>query len=607
MAQVASSRPNGISRTRINVVLLLCVALSLMTVRQLVTIQIRKQYDGYDLQAKAEQELTKYVILQPRRGMISDRNGVPLALNVDRDSVYIDPTAIKDPAKLALLLAPILKLEPADLAHKLGDKHREWDRLARWIEPEAADQIRKLGQNGQTPDGLFLLPEAKREYPQGSFAAQVVGVANYEGTGITGVEGFYDSEIKGITGTLQAQQDAGQQPIWIAPQQIRQPQDGANIKLTIDSTVQKVAEDALKEAIDKHHAEGGTVLVMQPDTGEVLGMASWPTFDPNNYVDLDPALYNHNPAMNNLYEPGSTFKVLLTATGLQTNSFTADTTVSDVGSIQRYGYTLHNWNSAGIGATNPETMLYRSSNVAALQFGEKVGREKFYQYVKAFGYGEPTNIDLAGEEGGIVNWPIGDNWSDLTLDQNSFGQGIAVTPLQHLTAISAVANGGKLMWPHVVRERCTGSSCETVQPKVVRQVVDQGVTDQIRNMLVKNANQYAQTVWGPLTGRYHDMPLVPGYRVVAKTGTSQIAVNGGYDNNGTIGSVVGWAPAEHPKISVLVKIDRPKDDIWGVGTAIPVYQKVVSQLLPYFNVAPDPAVMDPLQAAVLHLPVPGQP
>ncbi|GAC1536091.1 MAG: penicillin-binding protein 2 [Herpetosiphon sp.] len=602
MAQVATTQPHGISRTRINVVLLVCVLLSLLTTRKLVTIQVIKQANGHDLAARAEQELTKYVVLQPRRGTITDRNGIVLAMNVDRDSLYIDPTAVKEPEKLSILLAPILGQSAADLLPKLSNKNREWDRLARWIEPAAADQIRKLGDKGELPPGFFLLPEAKRVYPQGTFASQIVGLANYEGTGISGIEGYYDSEIKGITGTLQAEQDASQQPIWIAPHQIQQPQDGMNVKLTLDSTVQKVAEDTLKEAINQHHADGGSVVVMNPDTGEILGMASWPTFDPNNYVDLDPAVYNHNPAMNNVYEPGSTFKVLLTAMGLQSKAFTPNSTVSDVGAIQRYGWSIHNWNSAGIGATTPETMLYRSSNVAALQFGEMVGKDRFYQFVKAFGYGQPTNIDLAGEEGGIVNWPIGDKWSLLTLDQNSFGQGIAVTPLQHLTAISAVANGGNLMLPHLRREFCNGtSSCQQVAPTVVRHVLDQEATDQIRDMLVKNANQYAQVVWGPRTGRYKDMPLVPGYRVCAKTGTSQIAVNGGYDSNATIGSVVGWAPAEHPRISVLVKIDRPKDDPYGVSVAIPVYQKVVSQLLPYYGVAPDPKLMDPLQAKVLNL------
>ncbi len=601
MAQV-TTRPSGISRTRINVVLLVCLVLSALTTRQLVVIQVLKQANGRDLEARAQQELRKYVVLQPRRGTIYDRNGAALAMNIDRDSVYVDPSLVKEPEKLAIVLAPILKLDPTALTKQLGDKTREWDRLARWIEPAAAAQIRKLGEDNQPPDGIVLIPEAKRAYPQESFASQIVGVANYEGSGISGVEGYYDSEVKGITGTLQAEQDAGQQPIWIAPRQVVQPQDGMDLKLTIDSTVQKIAEDSLKKAVEQHSAEGGTILVMNPNTGEILAMASWPSFDPNHYLEVDPALYNHNPALTDQYEPGSTFKVLLTAMGLQTKSFTANTTVNDNGSISRYGWSISNWNAEGIGPTDPATMLYRSSNVAALQFGEMIGPDNFYSYVKQFGYGQPTGIDMAGEGVGMVQWPLDDSWDQSNLDTNSFGQGIAVTPLQHLTAISAVANGGKLMRPHIVHQHCRAASCEDVQPEVVRTVLDQEVTDQIRDMLVGNANQYARTVWGPRTGVYHDMPLVPGYRVCAKTGTSSIPVNGGYDNNATIGSVVGWAPAEQPRISVLVKIDRPKDDIWGVGVAIPVYQEVVAQLLPYFGVAPDPTLIDPLQAAVLDPP-----
>lgn len=599
MAQAVSTRPVGIGRSRINVVLLVCVVLSALTARQLVQIQVLKEAKGRNLEERVQQELRKHVILQPRRGTIYDRNGVALAMNVNNDSVYVDPTMVEEPEKLALLLAPILELDPSELARKLGDKTREWDRLKRWIHPEAAAKIRKLGEEGEPPEGIFLIPEARRAYPQGAFASQIVGVANHEGTGISGVEAFYDREIKGITGTLEAEQDAGQQPIWIAPSHIVQPQDGEDIKLTIDSTVQKVIEDTLYQAVDQFKADSGTVVVMDPNTGEVLGMASWPTFDPNHYTELDPALYNHNPAVTQVYEPGSTFKVLVATMGFQTKSFTPDTTVHDGGVIERYGWPLRNWNGQGGGPTTPAQMLFRSSNVAALQFGEMIGPDNFYHYVKQFGYGQPTGIDLAGETDGIVNWPHNESWSPLDLDTNSFGQSIAVTPVQHLTAISAVANGGRLMWPHVVRERCNGTSCEFVEPQVVRTVVDDAVTDQLRDMLVANANNYAQVVWGPLTNQYHDMPLVPGYRVTAKTGTSQIALNGGYDNNSVIGSVVGWAPSENPKLAVLVKIDRPKYDQYGVLVAIPVYQKIVSALLPYFHVAPDPALVDPAQAEVL--------
>jgi cell division protein FtsI (penicillin-binding protein 3) len=264
--------------------------------------------------------------------------------------------------------------------------------------------------------------------------------------------------------------------------------------------------------------------------------------------------------------------------------------------LPRYGWTLCNWNKAGNGALTLGRMLYFSSNVAALQFAEMIGRDNFYKYVKLFGYGQPTGIDMAGEGPGIVNWPIGEEWSDLVLNTNAYGQSIAVTPVQHLTAISAIANGGTLMTPYVVKRKCKGAHCEEIAPRPVRRVVDQQVTDQIRTMLVDNADAaYAPVVWGPITGSYARMPLVPGFHVTAKTGTSQIAVDGVYDSNGTIGSVVGWAPADHPRIAVLVKIDRPKDDPWGVNTAIPVYQKVVSQLLTHFRIAPNPELIDPLQ------------
>ena len=596
MAYVTASRPTGISRTRMHVILLVCLLLALLTSRQLVTIQVYKNVHDRNLTERAQQELALHKVLQPRRGTIYDRNGAALAMNVYGDSLYVEPTRIKEPEKLAILLAPIVDNDVESVHKTLSNKTREWDRLARWLTPEAADKVRMLGADGQLPEGLHLIPEAQRTYPQGAFAARIVGVANYEGDGISGVEAFYNTEVKGITGTLQAEQDAAQRPIWIAPQRIVEPQDGTHLTLTLDSTVQRVIERELAEAVTKHKADGGTIIVMEPSTGEVLGMASWPSFDPNRYTEIDPELYNHNAAVTDIYEPGSTFKVILTAIGLQTGAFTADTTVNDTGCIRRYGWPICNWNRAGNGPVTPGKMLYVSSNVGALQFAEMVGRENFYKYVKLFGYGQPTGIDIAAEDSGIVNWPIVENWSDLTLSQNGFGQSIAVTPIQHLTAISAIANGGTLMRPHVVKRLCKGAQCEDIAPETVRRVVDQGVTDQIRDMLVANSDgAYAPVVWGPLTGSYQPMPLVPGFRVTAKTGTSQIAVNGGWDNNGTIGSVVGWAPAENPRISVLVKIDRPKDDPWGVNTAIPVYQKVVSQVMRYYRMHPNPDFMNPIQ------------
>lgn len=577
--------------------LLAVLAMTLVVSQQLVRVQIYQELRGRQLNELVQQELQAHEVLQPRRGTIYDRNGVALAMNVNMPSLYVDPSKIEEPEKLAIMLAPLIGRETGDLLPILRDKEREWARLARWIAPSAAEEIARLGEEGEPPTGVYLVPEAQRAYPQGQFASRVVGVANHEGIGISGVEAFYDTEIKGITGTLRAERSASQQPIWIAPQQIIEPQDGMDVTLTIDSTVQKVVEDELRRVVEEQQAEGATILVMDPGTGEVLGMATWPVFDPNQYV-ANPAefsleMINRNNALTDVYEPGSTFKVIVTAIGLQTGAFTPDTVVNDTGVVYRYGEDIGNWNRAGNGMVTPGLMLYHSSNVAALQFGELIGRDNFYKYVKLFGYGQQTGIDLGGEGEGIVRWPEseGENWSDLTLNTNSFGQGIAVTPIQHLTAFSAIANGGLLMWPHVIKEKCQGTQCTPVKPRVVRRVVDQPVTDALREMLTRNAEHYANLIWGPVNQNWGDQPLVPGYRVGAKTGTSQIAVNGVYDSNAVVGSVVGFAPSEQPRIAVLVKIDRPKKAAYGIEAAIPTYQRVVTRLMSHFRIPPDPHYM----------------
>jgi len=590
MAQMTAPQRVAIPRWRVNLLLLVVLTMATLTVRQLVEIQVYQELKGRRLDQLVQQELQAHVVLQPRRGTIYDRNGVPLAMNVNLPSLYVDSTKVQEPEKLSILLAPIVNRDASEIAKILGDKEREWTRVARWISQDAAEQIKLLGEDGSLPAGFFLIPEAQRVYPQGEFASRIVGVANYEGTGIAGVEAFYNDSIKGITGTLRAERSPDERPIWIAPQQIVEPQNGVDVKLTIDSTVQKLIEDELKRVVEEQQAEGATILVMDPTSGEVLGMATWPTFDPNKYTEYPLETINRNNALTDVYEPGSTMKVLVTAMGLQTGTFTPQTTVNDSGVIHRYGWDIGNWNRAGNGPTTPGEMLYRSSNVAALQFGELVGRDNFYKYLKMFGYGQPSGIDLSGEGEGIVKWPENhpDNWTDLTLGQNSFGQGIAVTPIQHLTAYSAVANGGLLMWPHVVKETCNGTQCTAVKPRVVRRVLDQPVTDMVRGMLTKNSENYGASFWYWNGNQFFDQPLVPGYRVAAKTGTSQIAVNGGYDNNAVIGSVVGWAPSENPRISVLVKIDRPKKAQYGIEAAIPVYQRIVSKLMTHFRIPPDP-------------------
>jgi cell division protein FtsI (penicillin-binding protein 3) len=514
-------------------------------------------------------------------------------MDIERESLWVIPRFIDDENvdQLAVTLAAMLELDVQTVYDALTAENVYWQRLARWLEPAVARQIESLDE-----DGLQLIYEPLRYYPQETFAAHVVGAVNHEGEGISGVESYYNTALKGITGTITAEFDPAHNPIAIAPQQVRPARNGVDLMLTIDPYVQYVAETELQKAVEEHDADGGSVVVMEVATGAIRGMASWPSFDPNQFHRYDPTTYSRNPAVSTLYEPGSTFKIVTAAAGLHTGAFTADTPINDTGVIYRFGERLKNWNAGANGIIDPGDMLYYSSNVGALQMAEMMGPTDFYRMVREFGFGEATGVDLGGEEIGIVHDTDPEHYNGMTLLTNSYGQGISVTPLQMVQSAAIIANDGVLMQPYVVEQICEDGVCEKTQPTARRQVVDPGVAWTVRRMLVRSANHYAPVVWAEQTGNHGDQWLVPGYQVAAKTGTASIPLPGGrYDPNFTIGSVLGFAPAEDARYAVLVKVDRPRDDIWGVRTAIPLYYNVVEQLLRYASVPPDPHLRSPGQ------------
>src|SRR5262249_43488778 len=282
--------------------------------------------------------------------------------------------------------------------------------------------------------------------------------------------------------------------------------NGADLELTLDPLVQHVIDTELKAAVEKHSASGGTVIVLDPRSGAIRGMASYPTFDPNRYNDYKPEMYNVNPAIGKLYEPGSTFKIVTISAGLQAGAFTTDTQVDDEGIIDRYDTTLGNFDQNGHGMITPGDVLKYSSNVGALQFNEMTGPAKFYDTVRKYGFGKPTGVDLAGEEGGIVHDATAPDWSPITLDTNAYGQSIAVTPLQLVRMVAAVGNGGKLMRPYIVQKRCHGDMCETTQPHQDEQPISPEVAAVVRQMLVVSANHYTDQDG---TGSTF---MMPGYR-----------------------------------------------------------------------------------------------
>lgn len=585
------TRPQ-LSRWRINAVLLAICVFAFATSHKLFDVQVVRHEE---LAGLAAGEFRRDRRLLANRGLIKDSAGNILAMNVDRDSLAVTPPLVKpeEVDKLALLLAPLIGKAPEDLRALIGDRSREYVVLGRRLTPEASEQVRQLNNSA-----LVLEPEPIRVYPHGTFAANLVGVSNHENVGISGVEGYANDLLAGVSGSIQAETDSAANPIWITPPNVQEPRDGSDLTLTIDPVAQRIAEQELARGIQEHGASGGSITVMDPDTGAILGMASWPPFDPNNYLEYPEEVYYRNAATTDTYEPGSTFKVVNLAIGLDAKAFTPESYVYDPGFIERAPGCCRNWDGTGHADMNPANVIYYSSNVGALQFAEMTGADRFYAGVKAFGYGEATGVEVMGEAAGSVQWPeTTEDWRPIVLSTNGYGQGISVTPIQQLRAVAAVANGGRLMQPYLIKERCEQGACYKTEPKELRRVLDPATSETIKPMMVAVTNgNYAAMVWLNQCGAA-PVPLVPGYNIASKTGTSSIPNGyGGYEDGATIGSIVGFAPAEKPKVAVLVKLDRTKD-IWGVS-AIPVYARVMEQLLNHYDAAPDPSLVDECQKQV---------
>jgi cell division protein FtsI (penicillin-binding protein 3) len=593
-----TAQPNrtvAISRWRINALLIVFVLLLGRIGVQLGDIQLVRHTE---LRDRARNEIDQRLLLPPDRGVIRDRKGNVLALNVQFQSLYVQPQLIdpKQAPKLAAVLSGLLSMPVNDIQASLTNTDYQWRAIKRWLQPEIADRISALeADDPKLWQAFQFVYEPRRVYPQNTFAASVIGPVNQEGVGISGVEASYDDLLKGSTGVITAEVDATRRPIWIAPQEQTPATDGTDLDLTIDPLIQHTIETTLKQSVEAHSADSGTIIVLDVKTGAIRGMASFPTFDPNRYGEYPESIYNRNPAISELYEPGSTFKIATISIGLDAGAFNYETTVDDPGTIFRYGWSLSNWNGGANGAITPAKVLYYSSNVGALQFNELTGPEAFYKKVGELGYGTPTGVDMSGEESGIVRDPNAPDFSPLNFNTNSYGQGIAVTPLQQVRMVATIGNDGVMMKPYVVQRRCHGEVCSETQPQVMGRPIKPEVARRVRLMLIDSANHYAPVVWAAKTGIYDDTWLVPGYKVAAKTGTSTVPNGQGGFEDWTIGSVVGLVPAEQPRYAVLVKIDHPKDDIWGVSTAVPVYQTIATQLLTYERIAPDDTLYGPGQ------------
>jgi cell division protein FtsI/penicillin-binding protein 2 len=518
--------------------------------------------------AMAEEEHQAEVTIRPRRGAIYDRNGFLLAADTFQYEVAASPAIISDPYATADRLFPLLRVSRDDVLSALTSDAL-WVPLSRGVSQQAGETIREWDITG-----IEVTPRNKRVYPEGTLAAHLLGFVNDNNDGFYGIEGYYDTMLHGTPGLRQGERDPFGSSIPIGPGQYVPPRRGSNLVLTIDRTAQYIVERELAEAITRYQAESGTVVVLDPQTGSIIAMASWPTFDPNHFAGTDQTLFS-NPAVSEQYEPGSVFKVITMAAGLDAGIITPDTTIYDGGVIEVGGRTIYNWDRQPHGTVNMTTVLAESLNVGASQVAVMLGKERFYTYVRRFGFGRISEVDLDNEGPGTLKTPGDPDWHESDLGTNSFGQGIAVTPLQMAIAVAAIANDGLLMKPYVVQEITEGERTVSVQPMVVRRAVLPPTADTLTQMLAVAVE------------RETELAKVPGYRVAGKTGTAQIPVPGGYHPNLTVASFVGYLPADDPAFLILVVINKPQTSPWGGQVAAPVFAKIAQQMVTLFDVPPD--------------------
>lgn len=571
-----------IPRRRIYLVLVAFLVFMSAIGWRLVSFQILR---GADLSEEALDERFGDRVVSAQRGTIYDRNGMILASTIPSDRLEVDLNQVEpsEDDMLARVLAGPLMMSPSailDILRGARENDRVWVPVKGRLSPEQSQQLRDLKlwcMEDDTPC-LYLRPEPKRVYPNGDFASQLIGFTNWQLEGEYGIEASYDEAIGGTPGRMRAEYDVFGNLIAIGEHTIEPPTDGLDVTLTIDSAVQRAAEEQLEQAIRTNGAAGGSVLVMDAQTGAIVAMANRPSFDPNTYGEFDLALFN-NPAVSGLYEPGSTMKVITMAIGLQTGAVNPNTIFYDnPGYLEIDRYKITNLNGATYGQETMSEILQHSSNLGSAFIAGEVGPDRYYEMLRAFGIGSPTGIDLPGEVAGIVNWSENPQWRPINLSTNAFGQGITVTPIQMVAAVAACVNGGKLMKPYVVSElRQDGQVVRRNDPTVVRQVLRPEVSRQVVGMMT----DVVDNVSYPYVG-------IPGYAVGSKSGTAQIpAAGGGYEpDDQTIGSLIGIGPSENPRFVVLVKIDRPKNERLGSVTSGPPTRQLLLELFTLYAIPP---------------------
>ncbi|HXV83556.1 MAG TPA: penicillin-binding protein [Candidatus Binatia bacterium] len=525
---------------------------------------------GERLKRLGERQHLKEWIVLPKRGAVLDRTGEPLALSVETQSVYARPHRIHDPRSVSRALAKILDLDVGEVKQKVtADKPFVW--IKRQIGPQEAEQIQAL-----SPRGIGTFYEPNRYYPQGQLAGQVIGFVGLDSEGLEGLELHYNDYIRGETGSSVIERDAlGRRVLVQGVEGLKIP-PGADIHLTLDTAIQYLAEKELEATISKFRAKAGVAIVVEPSTGEVLALANYPSFNPNQFSKQS-SHQKRNRAVTDSFEPGSTFKTILAAAALEEGVVGKDDLFyCEMGKYGYAGRFIHDTHPHGWLPFSK--ILQVSSNIGFTKVAEKLKRERYFKYIEKFGFGQMTGIDVPGEVPGLLRKP--ESWSAIDLATHAFGQGIAATPMQMVMAYAAIANGGFLMRPYLVRRvvGAKGSNLLENQPHVVRRVISEKTSRLLRSMLKEVTHE----------GGTGTMAKVEGFEVAGKTGTAQKAdlVHGGYAAGKRVASFVGFVPADEPKLVALVLVDEPEVNVYGGVVAAPGFRNIARGALRHLGVAP---------------------
>lgn len=495
----------------------------------------------------------------------------PLALNQNSYLLYLEPKKITDKLKLVKFLSEKLEMPEASIEAKINPD-KDWISVTSQIDEEKKKEIENL-----KIDGVGFQTQMRRFYPEASLSAHLLGFVGKDESGddvgYFGLEGFYNQDLSGLPGLLDSERDLFGRPIFIGVQNKVNPENGRDLVLTIDKTIQEIAKKRLHDGIERYKAKQGCVIVAEPYSMAILSLVCLPDYDLDKYYQFTEE-YFRNPVVSEVYEPGSIFKPLITAAALEEKKIKPTDFYQEDGPVTIGEYQIKTWNNKYEGKITMTRILEKSSNVGMVYIGEKLGRDKIYQYLEKYGFGKTTSIDIQGEISSFLK-PKSE-WYPIDFSTVTFGQGIALTPIQMVRAFASLVNGGSLMKPYVVDRLISQKKEIKIKPKIEKKVISKTTSEIIKKMLVSTVEN-AEAKW--------DRPK--DIKIGGKTGTAQVPIQGHYDPSKTNASFIGFAPADNPKFITMVMLKEPETSPWGSETAAPIFFEIAKDLIVYYGITPE--------------------